>query len=273
MLLKSLKKIKEYGFRLIVLGGIQDDPAHSIADESIFADYRDIKSCVYECKDKEIENVVPGSNDIAFDCALAIADELGIKTFDSSHVIEQLHNKTQFRKLLTNCQIPQPKIYSKKDVEAQGFNSWPIMVKPELAFSGNGITIIDNKDQLHSAVNRAKKISRNGGISIEQFVSGDLYSVSTFIAQEDIAYSFFANEFCNLNQFAVDYSYTPSNLSHSIQSAILLDIEKILKKLQLKDGLLHFQFIYDPLTSTYYFIECMRRMIGDFYGKKNINSV
>ena len=38
-------------------------------------------------------------------------------------------------------------------MEAQGFNSWPIMVKPELAFSGNGITIIDNKDQLHSAVN------------------------------------------------------------------------------------------------------------------------
>ena len=51
------KKIRS-GFRLIVLGGIQDDPAHSIADESIFADYRDIKSCVYECKDKEIENVV-----------------------------------------------------------------------------------------------------------------------------------------------------------------------------------------------------------------------
>ena len=83
--LEIAKKII-YGFRLIVLGGIQDDPAHSIADESIFADYRDIKSCVYECKDKEIENVVPGSNDIAFDCALAIADELG-----SRHPIVACH--------------------------------------------------------------------------------------------------------------------------------------------------------------------------------------
>lgn len=262
------KKIKDYGFRLIVLGGIQNDPAHSIADESIYNDYSDIQSCISACKNLDIKFIVPGSNDIAFDCALAIAADHGIQTFDSQKIINQLHNKMLFRQLIKNLSISQPKTYNKNELKNFDFSRSKIIVKPNLAFSGNGITVIDDYKKLDAAIKHATEVSRNGEITLEQFISGGLFSISTFVSKKEIALSFFANEFCRLNPFAVDYSFTPSNLPSSAQSEILKDVNKIINYLSLKDGLLHIQFIYDENEEKYYFIECMRRMIGDFYGKK-----
>lgn len=262
------KKIKGYGFRLIVLGGIQNDPAHSLADKSIFNDYSDINSCISACKNLDIKFIVPGSNDIAFDCALAIAADHGIQTFDAQNIINQLHNKMMFRQLIKKLSISQPKIFNKNELKDLNFARSKIIVKPNLAFSGNGITVVDGYEKLDAAIKHATKISRNGEITLEQFISGGLFSISTFVSKEEIALSFFANEFCRLNPFAVDYSFTPSNLPSSSQSEILKDVDKIIKYLNLKDGLLHIQFIYDENEKKYYFIECMRRMIGDFYGKK-----
>lgn len=267
-MLDIARKIKNRGYELIVIGGIVDDPCHLIADKSIFVDYRDIESCITESLKYDIKYVVPGSNDIAFECALKIANSLKIKTFDIEQTIEILHNKSAFREFLEKIGVSQPKRYSIAQVLSQDFSDWPVIVKPDLAFSGKGITVLQDATHLNAAISKARMSSRDQNFIIEKFVIGQLYSVSSFISEGRVVYAFFSNEQCDANPYAVDYSFTPSNLRIDTRNKISNDLFKIASDLSLCDGLLHIQFIYDDREKKYYFIECMRRMIGDFYGKK-----
>ncbi len=261
-------RIKKRGHKIIVLGGIKSDPCHSIADISIICDYGKIDDCISLCMNHEIHFVVPGSNDIAFDCALKISEELKLKTFDDAHTVKRLHNKSEFRKLLRELSIPQPTRYNLEDVDAPHFDDWPLIVKPELAFSGKGITVLKSRHQLGEAVINAQTESRNSTCTIESFVTGDLYSISSFVSSEELPLVFFANEFCESNPYAVSSSYSPSDLPAATQEKVTASLLRLVQALRLKDGLLHVQFIYNAHTGDYYFIECMRRMIGDYYGKK-----
>ena len=65
----------------------------------------------------------------------------------------------------------------------------------------------------------------------------------------------------------MDSSFTPSDLSEKSQNVVICSVEKIARHLELKDGLIHIQFIVGS-DRRIYFIECMRRLIGDFFGQK-----
>jgi len=267
-MLNIAKKIKEKGYKLIVMGSILDDPCHRVADESLFVDYRDVEKSIYACSKLNIKYIVPGSNDIAYNCALKIAEALGIKTFDKHDAIEILHTKLNFRQYLNKLQISQPNRYDIDDIYSPDFQEWPVIVKPNLAFSGKGITVINSVDKLADAISEATQASRDKSYTIEAFVDGDLYSISTFISNQLIIKSIFSKEMCQANQFAVDYSFTPSDLSEGVKKLIEADVNKIIEALELRDGLLHIQLIYNSNTQKFYFIESMRRLIGDFYGRK-----
>ena len=262
-------KIKKYGHNLYVLGGISSDPCHAIADHSLIVNYQEPQECLDVTKDLPLDFVVPGSNDIAFATASDIADQHGIRTFDNNSVLYSLHNKTGFRELLLDLGISQPMKLdiSREDKINDFLNNNKILVKPELSFSGKGISIVESIDEFYTAKNLASSYSRNSQILLEEFVEGQLFSTSIFLKEQKCIASIFSNEFCNINPFAVDSSFTPSDLSEKTQNDIICSVEKIARHLELKDGLIHIQFILGG-DSKIYFIECMRRLIGDFFGQK-----
>lgn len=267
-LINLAKKIKHRGHHLTVLGGLKDDPCHLIGDDSIFVDYRDFDSVLATCVKYKFDFVVPGSNDIAFECARRVAEQMQLSFFDKRSVIDTLHSKNKFRRLLKELDCSQPTVYDVSDVRDPNFIGWPVIVKPVDSFSGRGISVVRNLSNFEASIDLAKSASRTGDAIIESFVNGRLYSISCFLVNGIIEYRFFSNEFCFINPFAVDSSFTPSDLSETIQTAVVSNVELIVEKLSLVDGLLHIQFIYDPENNAFYFIECMRRLIGDFFGKK-----
>lgn len=268
-MLSIARKLKGYGHKLYVLGGISDDPCHILADQSLIVNYLEPQECLDATRDLPLDFVVPGSNDIAFATASEIANQHGIQTFDDSAALYSLHNKTGFRELLLDLGIRQPiKLdLSSPDNISDFLKNNKILVKPELSFSGKGISIVESVDEFQAAIKLASSISRNKEVLLEEFIEGQLYSTSVFLKQQKCIASTFSNEFCNINPYAVDSSFTPSDLSEKSQNNILFSVEKIARHLKLKDGLIHIQFIVGS-DSRIYFIECMRRLIGDFFGQK-----
>jgi biotin carboxylase len=135
------------------------------------------------------------------------------------------------------------------------------------SFSGRGVSVVnsDSAKQLSSAILNAKKASRTGEIIVEEFVQGQLYSVSAFVVDRKVVREFFVAEFCTVNPFVVDLSYLATDLPHEIVEKIRLHLERMSNALDLADGLLHVQFIYDG--QNFSFIETTRRCPGDLYSQ------
>lgn len=256
--------LRNAGHEVYVTGGNPNDFLAKSARNYIQLDYSDTTALSELITRLEIDYLVPGCNDLSYKvCAALNADGRfpGIETLENNEV---LNNKESFRFFATEQGLPVPKVYSTDDLSKIEF---PVIVKPVDAFSGRGITIIqeDNRPLLNAAIVEARKQSRSGSYLIEEYVSGQLHSHSAFIANGSIVSDMLVEEHCTANPFAVDTSRVltdfPAHVLYILRSAI----QKMAKALQLTDGLVHTQFIRND--NSVWLIEPTRRCPGDLYSR------
>ena len=73
----------------------------------------------------------------------------------------------------------------------------------------------------------------------EEFVKGQLYSISAFIRGGKIAKHFFVNEYCTIFPYQVNSSNLEVSLDDEIKENIYSCVNLICEALTLNDGLLH----------------------------------
>lgn len=142
---------------------------------------------------------------------------------------------------------------------------FPLLVKPVDAYSGKGISLIHQPDELDEAVNVARAASAGGHCVIETFCQGALYSHSAFIRGGEITCEFFVDEYCTVYPWQVNSSCLSVNLTESMRDQISECMAAIDSDLGLVDGLLHTQLIADERQ--FWLIEVTRRCPGDLYSK------
>jgi carbamoylphosphate synthase large subunit len=174
-----------------------------------------------------------------------------------------LNNKALFRVTAEKLGIPVPCTYDAN----HSLPEHTLIVKPVDSFSGKGITIVSTlaRDALGKAISKAKSMSKRHDVVIEDFIDGQLYSHSAFINDGKIINDYWVIEHSSVNRFVVDTSHVAFDLSIEIKRSIQKDIERLVRHLDLKNGLLHTQFMVDK--HRYFFIEVTRRCPGDLYSK------
>jgi biotin carboxylase len=252
------------GHEVYVTGGNPDDFLAKCAKNYIKLDYSDTAALSELIIRLEIDYLVPGCNDLSYKaCATVNAGGRfpGIETLNNNEV---LNNKESFRSFATKHGVPVPKVYSEDDL---GNIKFPVIVKPVDAFSGRGITIIQENSRhlLVTAINEARKQSRSGYYLIEEYVTGQLHSHSAFIASGSIVSDMIVEEHCTANPFAVDTSRVLSDFPAHVLNIVRLATQKMAQALQLKDGLVHTQFIQKD--DSVWLIEPTRRCPGDLYSR------
>ena len=180
---------------------------------------------------------------------------------DTSEINQIINNKEKFRQFAVDCNLSVPKVVKYEEIG----ELWPLIVKPVDAYSGLGITIINESDKnmLESAMKFAIENSRTGTCIIEEFVDGQLYSHSAFIFEKNIIIDFIVEENCIANSFAVDTSRVIYDFPKEVLSDIRKEIHKVSDELGLVDGLIHTQFI--KKGNKFWIIEITRRCPGDLY--------
>ena len=116
---------------------------------------------------------------------------------------------------------------------------------------------------MYAAYNTAQNASPSSTALIETFEAGDLYSCSAFIEKQRLTVAFYVREGSSANPFAVDTSYVTDDLPARCTIILEESLEKICSALQLKDGLLHTQFILAGERP--FIVEVSRRCPGDLY--------
>ena len=92
-----------------------------------------------------------------------------------------------------------------------------------------------------------------------------LHSHSAFIASGSIVSDMIVEEHCTANPFAVDTSRVLSDFPAHVLNIVRLATQKMAQALQLKDGLVHTQFIQKD--DSVWLIEPTRRCPGDLYSR------
>jgi biotin carboxylase len=225
----------------------------------IFGDYSNVLEVQDHVRRVGIEYVIPGCTDVSMETAIRLC---GIKSvFDAPETSERIANKAAFRQLCSDLGLCAPRRVAETELPLP----YKLIAKPSVAFSGRGITVFDGTDPAAAAeaLKLAKRESRDGEALMETFIDGQLYSFSLFLEHRRIAHSVFVRENGSVSPFAVDTSYVEANFPASGRIQIQSGVEQLADALQLVDGLLHVQFIWDGDRP--WFIEVSRRCPGDLY--------
>lgn len=251
----------EAGHEVFVIGGNPDDYLARSVRNYIQLDYSNEAAALALVDKLAVKFIVPGCNDRSYLTCAAIAEVRDFPGIDSVEVTDTLNNKQAFRRFAEAQAIPIPRVWNVDGLPKDR----PLIVKPVDAYSGRGITVLQSisDNEVPQAIGRAQEFSKSGQYLIEDFVSGQLYSHTAFIANGQVGSDHIVEEHGSANPFAVDTSCVRYDLAPAVLESIRRDIASMAQALKLLDGLVHTQFILQD--NHYWFVEVTRRCPGDLY--------
>ncbi|QDO83430.1 ATP-grasp domain-containing protein [Shewanella psychropiezotolerans] len=248
------------GFDVWTIGNRESDALALISAERwIKQDYSDVAQVQAIVEEQAFDYIVPGCTDLSIEVCQQLRGYRNF--FDSEEVYANLGNKKAFRNL---CQ--QMGLYSPVEMKLADFpRAGCFIVKPVDSYSGQGISIVDgnNLQVLSTVVEQAEQVSRSGHYIIESYIEGQLYSFSALLTSHKVVESFIVKEGSSTNPYAVDTSYIDEGFPEEVKAYLTVAMAKLSAHLQLKDGLIHLQFILRDNCA--YLIEITRRCPGDLY--------
>ena len=263
---EMIKCARSLGYYVLVCGRDPEEPGHFLADESVLLDYSDSKEIINYLEVNPVDYVIPTANDAAYRTGIELSEIFQFPGLDKPTEARNFLEKNHFRNLCGRLElnIPVFEVCDAKSLTLSQLNfNVPFLIKPINGFSGKGIFKVENgkdreKIDEHFSIDDSEKL-----YVLENFLDGTLHSHSAFIRDGKIESDFFVDEFCVINQFAVDSSNHPSVISNTFRIQIRTMIEKILQNSNLEDGLIHTQFLVS--NDEVFLIESMRRCPGDLY--------
>lgn len=253
-LIKILEKEK-INFYLVGLNKINS----KYNKNTIKIDYSDKEKLLKLAKKICITHIIPDCNDISYLTASYIANKLKIQGYEQLQISKLLLNKRLFYNFCLKNKIKIPKFYYCKKIQLLKKNiKFPILIKPEVSYSGIGIIKITNKIEL-------KKIKDKKKLLFSEFINGKLYSHSCFVKDNKIVNSYFVKEYCLNYPYTVDFSKTDHLGGNKSHKKVINEVNKLIKLLKIQSGLIHTQYIIKK--NNVYLIEVTRRLPGDFYSE------
>ena len=250
------------GHSVYVMGNRAGDAlAMRAGPKWINQDYSQIDSVKHIVSGYGFDYILPGCTDLSIEVCQEVVDTYDI--FDIPEAYQHLGDKEHFRKMCAELNLLSPQRKQREDFPLPG----RYICKPVDAFSGRGVSVIDgmDADSVANADEVARSVSHTGRSLFETFVEGQLYSYSAFIEQRKVIESFVVIEGSSSNPYAVDTSYVDDEFNEDTRAVLKESIEAIAQHLQLRDGLIHLQFIL--ADGQPYLIEITRRCPGDLYSK------
>lgn len=243
-----------------MVGGKENDYLCNLPNvEHFHLDYRDTKQLSEFVKDEKIDYIVPGCNDVSFQSY----EDLSKGQSRSTISFENINNKKSFREICNRFGLPSPKIYN--DLSELGPRN--IIAKPEVGFSGKGVSTFhgtDPEQKIKAVIKNAEANSGNGKAILEDFITGPLFSIGVFIRNKEVFKSFVVKEYCLTNSFTVNWSFISEAFTAKINH-LFSDTLKLLPHLfGIQNGHISLQCIIDD-EDQIVIIEATFRCPGDLY--------
>lgn len=244
-LLPVIKAAHHHGYYVITVDYVPDNIAHQYSDEFHNVSILDKDAVLKLAQELKIDGILSFGVDPGVITAAFVAEKMNLPFQCSYKSACILQDKSLFRQFLkdNNFNVPNAKGYSSKEdalADTDYFN-WPIIVKPVDSAGSKGVTKIDLKEQLPSAIEYALSESHNGHFIIEDFLEkeGNSSDCDSFTVDGKLV-------FCSFNEQLFDNkainpytpaAYTwPSTIPQWAQDELKNELQRLMTLLNVKTG-------------------------------------
>ena len=258
-----VRKAKEMGVFTIVAdyNPIELSPAKVIADEALNLNVIDVDAVVKTIKDKRIDGVIVGFNDMLLPYYAEICQKAKLPCYGTKEQFELLISKNRYKALCREFGVPTIPEYSIDDEDIV----YPVLVKPVDNSGSRGITICHNRQDLLKAVEIGRKASKTGQVLIERYMDGPEVTVFWTFQDGNHYLSALGNRHVKYNQghdvipLPVGYTF-PSVFLPKYRKEVEENCKRMFRHIGIKNGMMFMQCKVE--NSTCYVYDLGFRLTG-----------
>ena len=245
-LLPVIEEAHKMGVYVITADYLPNNIAHRYSDEYCNVSIIDKDAVLKAAQSLEIDGILSHAVDPGVVSAAYVAEKMGLPFQCSYKAACILQDKSLFRKFLAengfNC--PKAKGYNNiedalRDVDC--FN-WPVIVKPVDSAGSKGVTKVENKEALRSAIETAMCASLSKHFVIEDFLDkvGAQSSADVFTVDGKLVYPAYSDQLFDpdaANPYTPAIEIWPASMDQKFQNDLTEQLQRLFTLLNVKSGI------------------------------------
>lgn len=220
----------------------------SIADERLHISILDYKAIVHELSGREVDFVVAMITEVALPALTRVAESLGLPKPPQLAVDCTVYKHTLRDVMSESQRTTRPKYIVADDSspieDARRLVGTPAVVKPSDSGGQRGLTFVTEDAQFGPAIRSAIAASRSGYGLVEEYLRGPEVNVTAVAIEGELVECVITDRIHEPDVPGVVREHVyPSTISSSQRSQVVEMIQELVKRLEIRDGILFPQLI------------------------------
>lgn len=181
--IELIKQLKARGITTVLADGNPKALARPHADIFYQLAIFDIEAVKEVALKEQVDFLITVCADQVLLVVAQVSEELGLPCYIDYKTAQNVSDKTYMKKIFWENNIPTSRYVQLETFswDAVKHLEFPMVVKPVDAYSSKGVRKVLNREELEIFFAEAAKISRSGGVIVEEFVSGEEISVDVYV--------------------------------------------------------------------------------------------
>lgn len=181
--MELLRQLKERKIETVLLDGNENCLARAIPDKFYKVNIFNIEDVKKIAVDEKVDFIITVCADQVLLVVAEVSEMLGLPCYIRYKQAQDVSDKIRMKKIFKDNKIPTTKYLELESLDMNEIAklNYPLVVKPVDAYSSKGVRKAETEKELIAYYNEAKKISRSGGVIVEEFFEGEEISVDAFV--------------------------------------------------------------------------------------------
>ena len=245
-LLPVIEEAHRLGVHVITADYLPDNIAHRYSDEYCNVSIVDKEAVLKAARELKIDGILSHAVDPGVTAAAYVAEKMGLPFQCSYEAACILQDKSLFRKFLAENGFNCPKAKGYTDVEDAlkdvDYFNWPVIVKPVDSAGSKGVTKVEDKADLKSAIETALSASISKNFIIEDFLDkvGAQSSADIFTVDGKLVYPAYSDQLFDknaANPYTPAIEIWPASMEQKFQDDLTAQLQRLFTQLGVKSGI------------------------------------
>ena len=181
--IELIKQLKNRGITTLLADGSPYAIARPYADEFYHVDVFDMEAIKNIAVEEHVDFLITVCADQVLLVVAKVSEMLGLPCYIDYETCQNVSDKIRMKRIFKENGIPTSDYVEADhlDMNVVGKLKFPLVVKPVDSYSSKGVRKVMNVEELKTYYEEAHKISRSGGVIVEEYFDGEEISVDAFV--------------------------------------------------------------------------------------------
>jgi len=181
--IELIKQLKNRGIATVLADGSPNAVARPYADFFYHVNIFDVFAIKEIAVNEKVDFLLTVCADQVLLVVAEVSEMLGLPCYIDYKTAQDVSDKIRMKRIFKEIGVPTTDYVEtdELDLDAISHLHYPLVVKPVDAYSSKGVRKAENFEVLKKYYVEAKKLSRSGGVIVEEYFQGNEISVDAFV--------------------------------------------------------------------------------------------